>query len=904
MKYEFINGNDLIKDVDFIKQTIDEAPETVFIYKGQDRIYEYIEKLTDDEDEENSLSDDYLYKFKVCYEKDNLNLSVTKEEDKTQKIIIMSDLIKLLDREVSIRIVVESDSREELAFILQQLIYIHYPLEKVDIFLRKEEQDADKVKRFMKNISSLVSGCNTAKEKLAVLRESVENNEADEDVKEKCLKDVDEAIKSCEEISKKLDKANSVELKFAVAATKKAGKSVMVNCFLGEEIAPTDNELATPNNCIYKSSKDGLYHLEHDGKDDDRTFETRKEIYKTIKDEFKAAEKNVDEGFTTLDMNIGYVTDKDIFSSYTIYDTPGPNAAGTKHREAAYNALLKCDVAVFAMDYSKHLEENEENYLREVKQTFQKQNKFHSLLFALNKIDTRFNDVNTPKSIVKSVDFIKKRLSDIDKSYEYIVIFPTCSLEYFNAIEAENNGANELSEENPVEEMGKIVNSHKKIKSLHWLKTHCVDNLSYYHGLEKVSYDILKNDSGMPALMNYVSYIANGKAREEIINNVAYDIDAQKRNLQVIIDYINNLETFINMGDDKINKITQIIRGYKDETSKILNPGFKDDDLNVLESNDLLKIKNGDYNKILDLQEQAVADILIDERIASNIYNSIVDELYSRITKCKRLDNDTIGKLFNSQDFTDIVNSWLRRMAGDSASETYRLISKVCGEITKIIARRQNLLGKLSDKCRAELEKENVFLSWSDLPSFKPATSNPPVGDMKIENVTISFQVTDRIKDAFTVTFTSLMDTIGNILSNFEKLFTGNKSFSGMVIKEAVNKEKFYTVCETNLKDRCFAEIYRNRIPDNYKKHIVEVVIKEYMGNIFQEIKNFFENMNNIYKNSVDKFTEAIDDREKYIADNQKYLRRKDVISSITDSTSDFMTVWNEIVGEIASAEK
>ena len=47
----------------------------------------------------------------------------------------------------------------------------------------------------------------------------------------------------------------AVELKFAVAASKKAGKSVIVNCFLGEEIAPTSTELATPNNCFYKKSK-------------------------------------------------------------------------------------------------------------------------------------------------------------------------------------------------------------------------------------------------------------------------------------------------------------------------------------------------------------------------------------------------------------------------------------------------------------------------------------------------------------------------------------------------------------------------------------------------------------------------------------------------------------------------
>ena len=897
MKYELINGKNIINEIALIKKTLDETSDTVFIYTGGDRICYYIDSLTEDED--NVLGEDYLYKFKICYEKKDLNLSVTIKGN-TKKVISISELIGLLDKDTPVRIVIENDSREELAFVVQQLIYIQYPLgeKNINVLLKKEESEADKLNRFKENLIPLIKGCYTARLKLNELRKDVEK-ETDQDVRENCLKDVDTAIKSCQEIAKKLDKASSVELKFAVAASKKTGKSVMVNCFLGEEIAPTDNQLATPNNCVYRISKDGLYHLEHDGKKDDRTFNTRKEAYEAIRKEFKDAEKNVKDGFLTLDMNIRYPTDKNNFSSYTIYDTPGPDAAGTKHREAAYNALYNCDVAIFAMDYSKYLTDNEEAYLREVKQTFQKLDKFHSLLFALNKLDVRYNDANTSKSVVKLVDFIKKRLSDIDKSYGDCIIFPTCSLEYFYAIDSKNSGANELVDEVPIDDMGRIRNSHKDIKCLQWLNT-LSSNLSYYHGFKTISYDIFKKDSGMPALMNYVSYIANNKAREEILNNVTYNIDIQKQNLQVIINYISNLEKFINMGDDKINKITQIIQNYKEGTAKILNPDFIEEDLNILESDAQLRQKNGSYKEIEKEQKKAVIATLKNETIVDEIYKSIVKAIYDKIPKSKRLDNESIRRLFGENDFAEVVNSCLRMMARSCAGDTYRVISKVCSEITIIIERRQKILSELSDKCRIELEKENMFLTWPELPSFKPATSNPPIGDMKIDNINLNFDIAEKIQDAFSVSFGGSLETLRNVVENIERLWNKKTDLESLVVKDVVSKEKFIKICNKNLKDKCRASLYDIEIPEHFKEEIVKVVIENYLNNIFKELDSFFKNMNEIYLNSVNQFTEAIDDRQKYLADNLKYLKRKKVISSITDSTSDFRKIWNEIVGEIA----
>ena len=183
--------------------------------------------------------------------------------------------------------------------------------------------------------------------------------------------------------------------------------------------------------------------------------------------------------------------------------------------------MQRCDVAVFAIDYAKHLTTSEEDYLHRVKEMFTAQNKFHSLIFALNKIDIRYTDTESPKSFVMSVDFLKTRLANIDEAYRDCIIFPTCSLEYFSAIEAEKAGVTELNAENnlPIEEMKRVKFAHRNVKALAWLHNHS-ENLDYYHGIKNISYDVFKKDSGMPALMSYVSYVAQSKARDEIVNNV------------------------------------------------------------------------------------------------------------------------------------------------------------------------------------------------------------------------------------------------------------------------------------------------------------------------------------------------------------------------------------------------
>ncbi len=196
MKYKELFGNSIEEDIDEIKKEIDVDPSIVFVYSGTGTLYDYINALYNDGQ---GLDSNYLYKFKVCYERKNLKISYSARDGKRNiKINSMSNLVNELDGKSSCKIVVENNDRVQLAFIVQQLIFIEYPLEKVDVLLRKEEKDADKTKRFMKNVDELLKDCESSITRLNALRRKVEKEmDNNNPTKADRLKDIDETLSSC-----------------------------------------------------------------------------------------------------------------------------------------------------------------------------------------------------------------------------------------------------------------------------------------------------------------------------------------------------------------------------------------------------------------------------------------------------------------------------------------------------------------------------------------------------------------------------------------------------------------------------------------------------------------------------------------------------------------------------------
>lgn len=896
MKYKSLFGNSIKADIDEIKKEIDSDPGIVFVYSGSLALYDYIDALYD---KGAGLDAEYLYKFKVCYEKRDLSVSYSANGGKRSgEIASMSSLVNELDGKNPCKIIVENNDRVQLAFIVQQLIFIEYPLETVDILLRKEEKDAAKTKRFMKNVEELRDGCETALTRLNELKSKVENeSDYNNPTKAKRLGDINDALASCTSIRAQIVKAMDVELKFAVAASKKAGKSVIVNCFLGEEIAPTSTELATPNNCFYKKSPDDKYHLQLEGAGR-QEFDNREDIYDVINNHFRAAQNNIEDGFSLPDMNIEYVTKENNFSSYTIFDTAGPDAAGTDHAEAAERAMRKCDVAVFAIDYSKYLTKSEEDYLREVKNIFTAQNKFHSLIFALNKIDVRYTDAKSPKSFIMSVDFIKTRLANIDEAYRDCIIFPTCSLEYFNAIEAENAGITELDAENdlPIGEMKRVKFAHKDVPALAWLHTQS-ENLEYYHGVKNISYDVFKKDSGMPALMSYVSYVAQSKARDEIVNNVTFEISAQKQKIESVLDYIANIEALINADDEQIGKITGIINDYSNCVQSILSDEINSSDLNVLSQESLLRKYDGNYNRFIEEQSKAFKPYYEKNSVADEMYTATVNAMWNKLNGKDNIERREIEKLFTTEDFKKVANDIGNTRVERAADYARDQLSKIRDDVSTIVKHRQELLCQKSDKCRERLEKEHISLQLPKQPEFEFAAKTPSSADVTTEMKDIDFEIFDKLEEFFQIKFWE------NIGTFFGKLF-GHKDENDYKYVFLATRGDFVKICKKNFEVSFKLAVHENNVPDRLLEAVNKSVVDEYMNDLVNELKQTFNSLNSMYMTYIEHFRSAVDDRDKYKAEIELYNLRKENITAIGDATSKFMDTWGVILHDIVEEEE
>lgn len=896
MKYKELFGNNIKADIDEIKREIDGDSSIVFVYSGEQMLYDYINALYDNG---KGLNTEYLYKFKICYEKTDLEVSYSAKDGKRSgKISSMSSLINELDGKNSCKIVVETNDRVQLAFIVQQLIFIEYPLEKVDIILQKEEKDAAKTKRFMEEVDKLLEDCEKTLGRLDELKCKVETEMDDNNpTKTVRLKDINDTISSCLLIRNQILKANDVELKFAVAASKKAGKSVIVNCFLGEQIAPTSTELATPNNCFYKKSPDNKYHLQLEG-GEQQDFDTRGKIYDVINEHFRTAQNDKEDGFALPDMHIGYVTEENNFSSYTISDTAGPDAAGTNHAEVAEKAMQKCDVAVFAIDYSKYLTVTEENYLHRIKEMFTAQNKFHSLIFALNKIDVRYTDTDSPKSFVMSVDFIKNRLAKIDEAYRDCIIFPTCSLEYFNAIEAEKAGITELNDDNnlPIGEMKRVKFAHKDVSALAWLHTHS-ENLEYYHGIKTISYDVFKKDSGMLALMSYVSYVAQSKARDEIINNVTFEISSQKMKIKSVLDSVVNLEALINADDEQINKISSIITGYSDSVQDILSVKFNQDELNELPPNSLLRLFGGDYNKFIEHQRESLAPICEKNSLAELMYSVMVDAIWKKLDGITEIEGTEIDKLFTENDFKKVVNQIGKQRVEQAAKSAQEQLLKLRQEVIVIAEHRQNLLNKESISCRERLEKEHINLELPKPPEFEFAAKMTPPSEVVVSIGYVDFNLYNRLSGLFEKKF------FGNIGVFFGNLF-GKKTEKDYKLSLVASKPSFLATCNEKLKPSFKNAVYENNIAEGLRDELAKSVVDKYMSDLVNELKQTFENMNSTYMAYVERFRSAVDDRDKYKTEIELYKIHKENIMSISECTKEFMNRWNSVISGLVEDEE
>lgn len=728
--------------------------DTVFVVEHKKQLWQYIEAL--------ELSSGQQLQIKICSELQNLDvflhyLENPKMQEQEIEIHTFSELLCHLDINTPIDVIVKGDItsdekkinevRIQVSEIVQQLIYLNFPLTKIQVMSEKEARDLHAIRLFEEQVQQHIK----AIEKSEILLASCPDDNFG------YKQQICEHVKN---IQKHLENAKINELKIAVAASKKSGKSVVVNSMIKQELAPTSIELATPNNCIYRQAKGKKYTL--DFKKEHKEFISGEDMKEYIKGLFKQAETDYANGLTIPDMYIGYPANNSGFLQYVIYDTPGPDIGSTSdqkngldvgHKEAARRAVNQADVIVFTIDYSKYLIESELKYLLEIKELFNKKQKNYSLILNINKLDLRYDSEGSDKNIVRILDFIKQRLIALSPEFKSCIVTGTSALTYFNAVAVLN--INRLKDcsillENTgfrdnLDEIIDAYNSQPEMTILSQIDD-TVGRARKFHGKRISSLEEIKEFSGMPNMLEYVRYVAVNKARAEKLNHLMFRIEQEYTIIQNLFRF-KELEEELMKNKEKLKEALEILKRFHNRIEEIYNND--NEDIYHLKQHNSKKITSDALSKLAEKRPVNLNEL--SDQYHSQINESIrFDEalnIYTENTLKTRIDHDLDALFSNTQKtrtdkgqkeaqicdvkkiYKENLNS--KRIANDISNELKEAsISKskyfekeakrIAADLTNLLLIRKDLLKGAVENCKKELNETCEIAFDIKLPRFTP----------------------------------------------------------------------------------------------------------------------------------------------------------------------------------------
>lgn len=895
-----LSGTDYESDKELIESEV--KNKKIFVLYNQDlKLNMYLDYMFT----EFNIKNSDLCKLKICrqFEFERESVSVT-TDGKTKYVPSILGLMQMMNPNKKTVITIENDSRSLLAEIMQQLVYIEYNISDFEIRLRKEVRDAERTEIFTKNIDEILN-------QITIADKNIYNMEADDN-----LKGIVERIGNLySNIKKQVEKAKSIEMKIAVAASKKTGKSVIANCMFGMELAPTSLEMATPNNCIYRKSKDNKFRVIVGS--DVKEFNDKVSIRKYIGDEFRKAQNNTSSNFAIEDMIIEYPTNKNNFESYTIYDTPGPDAAGTDHFKATEKAMDECDVAIFAIDFSKYLISSEEEFLKEVKEIFEKKGKFHTLIFCLNKIDMMFQDKEA-KSKIKIIEFIRNRLRDIDIKYSDCVIFATSALDYFNIIEIEEKEKDNAAlsgistaDLRDMDDFFADIDDDETITILTGIGNE-VTNLRRQLGYKEITAKTVKDFSGIPQLLSYVSYIAKNKARGEIVNSITFDISKAMGKIREELKYRDFLEQYMKSNDDKKAKIKQILAEYEMQFRKIAKSSvLTKDDKAYIEGEKSKGFLYGIIKEIdrkresgnqLDKSDIELREIFTEINAGTKISFSDKDRFRDdtiarlRDTFLKRYDaqiksnGGSEGKIV-SVDALDItgadVESAFKFIASQyiavERSQRINTLSNCISDIGDMLAKRFEILQEKREQCKNDLQRNDISFDFMSIPVFAPAFDIKQIGDI---NAKLSSETN------FNVGANVAKDRLFKIHQWWRNIWSGESGKKEMKVTQNFKNNMLKALDSSDLKKTIYDIIDHDLVPildDNLEK--LRININKAADSIMKQ----FKDINDINSAEISESIKKVDETKDLEALNLKLAVEKQGVDKIAELSAGFLKIWDMV---------
>lgn len=443
-------------------------------------LWEFLRDLYDNAGMPNSI----LSKLRICksfaWTTGEITLEKSSGEIKQPPNLI--ELLKILRQEQDSVPTIICANQSLRANLMQQLLYLRLPVEEYSFALAGEKPGLQALE--------ILAACMKS---LELLTENVSDSEWQQELNTLIWELIGELC--------------SDGFQLALVASKKSGKSTLLNCLLGQHLSPTGSELATPGSISYRESD--KYRLIAGNRI--VTFHSGKDLRYLLERDFSRAQYDVANNYCLENMEVEYIRENMLLPYWTLIDTPGHDYAGTGHAGSALKSLRECNAALFLIDYQKYLVESEKNLLLQAKKTLAQDD----LFLALNKLDMSLQDSGA-KSWIAAVDFIRTRLISIDGRFTEHIIRPLSARLYSNLLVLRNSvpdfpAIGELFEAKD-DILDLLPALRRKLKGVlpEEIKSALANlaadagRIADGYGFEKLTCDLLERISGVPALANHI----------------------------------------------------------------------------------------------------------------------------------------------------------------------------------------------------------------------------------------------------------------------------------------------------------------------------------------------------------------------------------------------------------------
>jgi hypothetical protein len=855
------------EDSTMVQRTLEEflCYNPIFIINKDKELYKFIEEL--------DIDDNYLYILKVAREIEFKDVFVElkdKATDQTIKgnIICLSKLLEEIREEQAgcLQLVIDTEDKDIVGDVIQALIYLNINLE---VMMKKEKRDREIVNAFKQKFYKIKNSVLDAKYAIKGIK-----------VVDKLINEKETVLNIIADIEADLNKAKERDLNIAVMATKKAGKSVVVNSFLDEQYAPTSFELPTPNTCIYKRSSDNRISLLYNG--EKTYFNSPEDIYKYTYDEFKRAQNDAECACTIDDMEINYINNRNDFAAFTVVDTPGPNYAGANnaesgenmHKKSAYQWIEKSDVVLFLVNYSNYLSSDEEQFFRDIKSEFEKHNKFYSLVVVVNKLDEMYMSECENKSVVRFLDYIRCKIHDL--GYKGFVVLGTSARTYFDAVKVSRIDSTELiglGENIGIEQLsGDTLRGRlKKLKRKYIGKSNMtilsyvddqLEKLECFHGLEDASLNTLKVKSGIPKLKEYTTYVAIQKANTELYASLIRSIDEK-------FVRIRNMDIIKSLIDSKSEKQDQI----KEFESMLQNmmTSFESIEDEIDDKLSFNKLQDDLFNEIRVSRNSRIEQV-------SEVYGDRINDFFMKL---KYRDSSDLGKMKSiginidfsinikmiEEEFDNLTASFLKK-TNDDLDEKERYFKEFDGRIKEIVQ-------LFSEKIKKEYDLKDFNIVVPKVEHALSRKSLVRIPRINIDNIVAKENVLDSIEFK------------QNILEKFISNLTDKKIGTYIMDSDGLRevKKSWLQLVKKNIEGEYIASY--SILEGNFLSSINELKIL---------IEKSAYSLTSTYKDIFSDILKDLSTCKMDAEEQMKYLDAKlQFLDQIEERMCEFTEIWSEI---------